>query len=363
MAGVPQYTDISAWQGAIDWVAYCKWASQWDGIARVAMKSTEGVGFTDPRFQANRAGALAAGIDVIIFYHYARPNINSAIAEADWQHQVVGAIRSNDVLMLDYEENVPQANAEWAYEWLSQQEKNYSGKLPTLYASSSYIKERLQDSRLATYPLTMADWQFSPDERPVCPLPWKSYEYLQYTDRAANIPGIAGTVDADLFLGGGSSMANVPKGWADDGKTLTAPNGIKVVLGFREHILSHKWDPADVPLAPEAGANPVEIGETQPGTDQSGTRLITMYSELCYTKARGVWNATVGRELWTLLNEKLPNTPAPVPAPTATSTGSEPAATTETEETEAQRIKRDLLAAARMIGDTATHLLSQAKKL
>lgn len=203
----PQYVDISAYNGAINWQEYKAWATQWDGIARVAMRSSYGTGYTDLDFEANRKGALAAGIDVIIFYHYAYPQYNQASAEADWQHQVVGAIRPQDVLMLDYEEAVAQANSQWALEWLAQQEMHY-GRKPTIYASTDYILHRLQDARLATFPLTLANWQFTPDERPACPHPWTSYEYLQYTDRAS-IPGIAGPVDANIFLGAGGQTVNI----------------------------------------------------------------------------------------------------------------------------------------------------------
>src|SRR5690242_21813174 len=89
MAGTPQYVDVSSFQGAINWQQYKTWASQWDGISRVVMKSTEGTGYTDPRFHEYRAGALAAGIEVIGYYHYARPEWNSAQAEATWQQSVV----------------------------------------------------------------------------------------------------------------------------------------------------------------------------------------------------------------------------------------------------------------------------------
>jgi hypothetical protein len=147
----------------------------------------------------------------------------------------------------------------------------------------------------------------------------------------------------------------LPDGWSDDGEKLTAPNGVSIVLGFRHWILSHRWNPADMPLAPEAGANPVELSDPTSG---SGTRLITLYSEFAWTKSKGVWNAAVGRELWTTLAEleELSVTPAPTGT---TSAGGGPAG----EETEAQHIKRDLMATARMIGDTAAHLLAQATKL
>lgn len=202
MSQAPLYVDISQWQPAnIDWPAYRKWAAQWDGIARVAMRSSFGNGYTDQHFEAYRAGALSAGIDVIIFYHYAYAQFNAAQTEADWQHKAVGAIRETDMLMLDYEENTQYATAEWAYEWLSRQESNYSGKLPTLYASDAYVRERLQDVRLARFPLIVANWQFSPSERPPCPPPWKEYLAVQYTDRASGVPGIAGHVDANIYIG------------------------------------------------------------------------------------------------------------------------------------------------------------------
>ncbi len=81
----PLFADISAYQGVIDWKAYHNWAKQWTGTSMVSMKSSEGIGFTDPRFVANRTGALSAGVDAIIYYHYGRPDLgNAPNLEADW---------------------------------------------------------------------------------------------------------------------------------------------------------------------------------------------------------------------------------------------------------------------------------------
>lgn len=209
----PQFIDASAYQGNIDFAAYCAWARQWDGISRIALKATEGVGFTDPSFAANRAKALAAGIDQIFYYHFARPDLgNSPANEANWCHDVVGNLRDNDMIMLDYEVENPLSGSQWAYEWLTQQKAIYGGKLPGIYASSAYIQERLQDPRLNAFPLWLANWQFTPDERPPAPWPWTSYEAVQYTDRAANIPGIAGQVDVSIFLAGGTPVNNMTYG-------------------------------------------------------------------------------------------------------------------------------------------------------
>jgi hypothetical protein len=259
------FVDISVFNSLnIDWQAYKTWAAQLDGVSRVSMRSSYGTGYVDQHFQTYRAGALAAGIDSIIYYHYAYPQYNTGTAEADWQHSVVGSIRSTDVMMLDYEENVSQATADWAYEWLSRQEANYGGKLPTIYASDSYIRQRLQDNRLARYPLTLANWQFIPTERPPCPPPWQAYTYLQYTDRATNIPGIPGSVDADVYLGtsligGPPPVTNQQQSAKDCWESTaplfggTAPNYATGIAAAWQALYSEGKKPGP-PLTPEYGS-------------------------------------------------------------------------------------------------------------
>ena len=60
----------------------------------------------------------------------------------------------------------------------------------------------------------------------------------------------------------------VPKGWKDDGKKLTAPNGKQVILGFRWYVLNNKWDAEDWPLENERAASVVDITNPNP---KSGT--------------------------------------------------------------------------------------------
>lgn len=197
----PQFVDISVFNPTdIDWPKYKAWSASGDGISRVAMRSSYGTGFVDQHFSTFRHDALANGIDQIIFYHYGYPQFNSPMAEADFQHQVVGAIRPQDVVRLDLEEGVQQANAAWALAWLQRQTLDYN-KIAGIYASSSYIISRLQDARLGKYGLWLANWQFTPTERPICPLPWSTYQFVQYSDRAV-VPGVPGVVDADIYLGG-----------------------------------------------------------------------------------------------------------------------------------------------------------------
>ena len=111
------------------------------------------------------------------------------------------------------------------------------------------------------------------------------------------------------FLGGGGHTAMVPTGWTDDGTTLTAPNGHRVVKGFRDWILSHNWDPADQPLQEEEGRTPVEY--SNPGLG-GGSRQIFWKTVLEWTPPKGVFVAAGGQEL--LYVEMHPSVLVP-PAP------------------------------------------------
>lgn len=79
--------------------------------------------------------------------------------------------------------------------------------------------------------------------------------------------------------------SGVPDGWRDDGIKLTAPNGVQVVLGFREHVLSNHWNPANEPLEAEYHAEQVLLHN--PGVG-AGQRQIFRDCMLWWTAAKGV---------------------------------------------------------------------------
>lgn len=84
----------------------------------------------------------------------------------------------------------------------------------------------------------------------------------------------------------------VPSGWHDDGTTLTAPNGVKVVLGFRKFVLFGSWDAANIPLGAEEWSDHVDPFDTNsgPGSNQFFTNC-----SLRYTEKDGVKYGPVGR--------------------------------------------------------------------
>jgi hypothetical protein len=106
----------------------------------------------------------------------------------------------------------------------------------------------------------------------------------------AHCPGNYPLDALKAYLSGGN-MSTVPQGWHDDGTTLTAPNGHKVVRGFRDFVLANNWDPANVPQGEEYGANPAQLHRTDLG---SGTRQVFLHDVLWWTPVQGV----IREQLW-----------------------------------------------------------------
>jgi GH25 family lysozyme M1 (1,4-beta-N-acetylmuramidase) len=212
------FIDISDFQSTdIDWQSYKNWSASGDGISRISLRSSEGTGieYVDKHYKTFRTAAESIGIDVIIHYHYAYPQFNKAPDEANWQKQVIGDIRPNDVIMLDLEEKNPSgATAQWALDWLSTAESLW-GRLPVIYAYQSFIQAYLQDDRLTRYPLIYARWTYDANSRPAAPSPWKSYWALQYSDKE-KVPGVNEPVDADVYTGGTTYVALNSKGEVAD---------------------------------------------------------------------------------------------------------------------------------------------------
>jgi hypothetical protein len=80
---------------------------------------------------------------------------------------------------------------------------------------------------------------------------------------------------------GGGSM--VPTGWKDDGTTLTAPNGVVVINGFRAYVLANGWAEYNEPLRPEYG-------------DAAGSHQRFRCSQLFWSKATNVVEDNLGEQ-------------------------------------------------------------------
>ena len=184
-----QFADISSYQPSIDWATYAKWSDM------IAIKATEGVGFVDPSFESHRAGAIAAGIKTIWYYHFARPDLGNAPGdESAWFSKVVGSIRPGDRVVLDYERNSTLlTDTAWALTFL-----RTVGQNPVIYSGLNFIKSYLINDQLSRYDQWIAAYG---TVRPGNPLAW------QFTDKAP-VPGIPSPCDCNYYYGDGWDAFN-----------------------------------------------------------------------------------------------------------------------------------------------------------
>jgi hypothetical protein len=101
-----------------------------------------------------------------------------------------------------------------------------------------------------------------------------------------------------LYKQGDLLMGGIPSGWHDDGKRLQPQNcPYSVVLGFRDYILQHDWDPANWPLENEQHFLQIELSNPALG---AGSRQHFRLTRLEWTATRGVFEAFCGQELFAL---------------------------------------------------------------
>lgn len=101
----------------------------------VICKATEGIGFVDPLCDQHYQRAKSQG-KLLGVYHFARPDYNSAEAEADYFVQNIQGYIGEAILVLDWE--VQQWRTDWALAFLNRV-KQLTGVKPLLYVSASPV--------------------------------------------------------------------------------------------------------------------------------------------------------------------------------------------------------------------------------
>jgi hypothetical protein len=103
---------------------------------------------------------------------------------------------------------------------------------------------------------------------------------------------------------GGATTMTIPGGWKDDGKTLVAPNGVPVVRGFRDYVLSYSggWEANNWPVVPE---QVISSGSIEPGNASigPGSRQDFRVTSLGWTEARNVYVIYVGQDIQALTHQ------------------------------------------------------------
>jgi lysozyme len=180
------------------------------GILAVIQKATQGLGNTDPTYQANRAAITAAGLRFGA-YHFGDGSDGAQQAK---HFLDVTNPQTGELLALDFEANTagPSMTLEEARVFVTVVHEAI-GKWPVLYSGHD-LKEALgshPDSVLSHCPLWLA--QYGPTA--VLPAGWTRWSLWQYTDGAVGspmpVPGI-GHCDRERYSGDPDALATF---WAN----------------------------------------------------------------------------------------------------------------------------------------------------
>lgn len=201
--------DVSKWQGQVDWPKVAG-----SGRAFAFIKSSEGEGYTDPRFVKNWNGARDAGV-LVGAYHFAR--VSEAIEvdaadEAEWFVKVmtdVGAIADGAlipgvlpaVLDIEWDQRAdgikPAKVLQWCQIFLAQLEQR-TKRTPIVYCGPSFWKFKLsKTTALQRYPLWEVCYTTRPQPKPMGAWQWTFWQH----SAKGSVPGVKGSCDVNRFVG------------------------------------------------------------------------------------------------------------------------------------------------------------------
>lgn len=250
------------------------------------LKATEGVSFNDGRFKGwwdtlHKEKKLRGA------YHFARPDNNGAVAEADHFLKIVKAagLQPGDLLVLDHETRGSSAahDAQWAADWCAHV-KAKTGIVPVVYTFLSFGWEG-RCHGLGGYPLWIAD-PSSPAGKPRVPAPWSHWYFHQYSEN--------GGIDHDMFNGDKTTWAKLAEVW---GKGSIPPP---------------KPTPPPAPTHPviKEGASGAAVTEAQKDLNRHGAKLTvdgkfgpktTSATKAFQTHNHLVSDGVIGGKTWALL--------------------------------------------------------------
>jgi GH25 family lysozyme M1 (1,4-beta-N-acetylmuramidase) len=194
--------DVSKWQGVIDWPMV-----RAAGKRFAITKATEGIGYEDGKYDANKAGAMGNGIKFGA-YHFARPDLNGtlagAVGEADWFVDTAGYEAGMIVPTLDLERTGGKSDTAliaWTKAWVGRVDERLGVK-PMIYASPNFWQTNMSNTTWFAdngYDvLWVAHWGVGSPSVPGNNWGGKSWTFWQYTSDGI-VPGISGRVDLDRY--------------------------------------------------------------------------------------------------------------------------------------------------------------------
>ncbi len=203
--------DVSHYQGTINWELVYN-----DGKVFAFCKATEGRTYQDPNFNTYMQNGKNAGL-LMGAYHFARPDNNEAIYEADnfvaqakayigpgFLPPVLDLEDPPNGLHLDELYTADQLSS-WVKTWLDRVQAQ-TGVQPIIYTNAYYTS--FLDSSLNIYGLWIANPGTDPVEPPVNIGNWQNWLFKQYS-WYGNVNGIDGNVDLNVFNGTSTDLNNL----------------------------------------------------------------------------------------------------------------------------------------------------------
>ncbi|KAI0761118.1 glycoside hydrolase family 25 protein [Irpex lacteus] len=202
--------DVSHYQGSINWSTV-----KANGVQFVYIKATEGTTYQDPQFSNNYVGATNVGI-YRGGYHFARPNLSSGAAQANYFIAHGGGWTSDGRTLpgaLDIEYNDDGAecyglSAASMVSWIKDFSNTYHSKLGVhflIYTTTDWWTTCTGNSAAfaSTNPLWVARYSSSVG---TLPAGWSYETFWQYADSGSN-PG-----DQDIFNGDAAGLKRLALG-------------------------------------------------------------------------------------------------------------------------------------------------------
>ena len=195
--------DVSSHQGEIDWQAAADSGVEFAMIRAGYRGYTEGGLFEDACFAANMDGALAAGLEVGVYFFSQALTEEEALEEADFLLSLIDGCPITYPVVFDWERQSAETSrtreadgaviTACAAAFCSAVEA--AGYLPMVYFSPSKAYGELDLSALTAWPFWLAhytaDYAFTTFRY--------HFSMWQYTS-TGSVPGIRGNVDLDLAL-------------------------------------------------------------------------------------------------------------------------------------------------------------------
>ena len=228
--------DISSWQNDIDLSKIkCDF---------VIVKATEGISYVSPSCDKQFQSAKKLG-RLLGFYHFARPETNDALKEAQYFYKNTSNYFKEAIPFLDWESE-GKANVAWAKKWLDEVYR-LSGVKPLIYMSESVVNsynwKAVADAGyglwVAKYKDYNADRNF--DMYDAGPRPsvryWSKYWLWQWTS-SGYIDGYGNRLDCDIFYGTAEDWKSLITGKTNKPEI---PEEKKSVTELAAEVIRGKW--------------------------------------------------------------------------------------------------------------------------